>query len=310
MNTSSKSKKIIRYLCVVFLFVCYMLLANRIVYSFKSTEMDLHKIDSMDRYQTTAQGYCKIEQSEYKGGEMEKFRVYGWAYAEGNGKNLPTNGKTVDILLTNQKGKTYLANASVTIRPDIFYSETEIGHKPMTGNTGFEAVFSTLLLPNGTYDVQVFVSENEEVTALMETGVKIAKTNSDVHDRSLDWVEPVQNLQNSDQTIFALDHFVLNEQGNLLMKGWGIHSGITYGEVQMFLQITDSQNASVTYQLTPMERDDIQEAFGEQYLNSGFSQVVRLPENLNLGKVRIRFILKNDDVSYLSTQEITADLNS
>lgn len=308
MNMNSKMKSRLLYLGVTLLLICYLLIANQIVYLFRSTETDLHKVDGVEQFQTTALGYCKVEESEYKGGEMEDFRLYGWAYAEGNEKNLPINGKRVDILLQNLRGKVYQANAAVTIRPDIFYSETEIGHKPISGYTGFEAIFSTLLLPKGTYNVQIFVHENEEVSALLETGIELKKTWSGVFDQSSERIDSISDLRETDEITFALDQFALDENGKLLVRGWGILQDIVYGDVQMLLQIMDSNGVKATYQLTSIERADIQQAFGDQYLNSGFSQVVVLPDKFDLGEMRVRFILKNDGIAYLSAQEIKKDL--
>lgn len=274
----------------------------------KSTETDLHTIDDLDHFITTAQGYSKIETMKYLGGDMEDFRLYGWAYAEGNENNLPNHGKTVHVILHDQKGRTYQANASVTIRPDIFYSETDIGRKPISGNTGFEAVFSTLLLPNGAYDVYIYVQENEEVMAMLNTGLTIAKTHADIHDNSMVCIEPVKNTKDSDEIVFTLDNLHYNEDGTAFIKGWGIHQEIASDDAKMLLQITDHKNKTCMYQLKSVAREDIQSAFGEQYLNSGFAQNILLPDSFTPGEVIVRFIVKNNDAAYISSKELIMEL--
>ena len=182
MNSSSKFKlwKLLAYLGCIGILAVYCVFANDIVYAFKSEDTDLHSYEGLESCQTTTNGYAAVEVSDYYAGDMETLWLYGWAYAESNGNTLPVDGKETYILFKGDLGKVYRAKAVVSIRPDIYYAQSDLGRKPISGNVGYEARMSTLTLKNGTYDLYFYVYENEEMMSLISTDLAIIKTDTEV----------------------------------------------------------------------------------------------------------------------------------
>lgn len=301
MNMNFKiSKRNVIYIVFVLGFLVYLVFANDVAYFIASSSSDLAKGMSLESYETTVEGHCGVETSEYQGGMMEDFRIYGWAYGE---VDFDTSlSKKTSILLVDDNNKTFVAPAVVAIRPDIYTQEVAYHSVPSTA-VGFEAIFSTLLLPNGIYRLYLYVEETEELLSLIDTEVDYIKMGAEMHDHRMDSIQINQPIQEGEAK-FALDQ-VEYQDGYLLVKGWGFFIEPDEASADIYIAIKNGKDEERVYHLDKFNREDIAQAFGELYLNSGFRSFLYLPDSFNDDILSFKLMTNINNNFYRSSQSIT-----
>ena len=305
MNMNFKVKITKEKICYILFCICflvYLVLANNIVYLFLRDSSDLKIGLPLEEYPTTATGHYGIETSENQGGMTEDFRIYGWAYLEADTDT--SKSRNVTVILENEKGKTFCAPAVTSIRPDIYLQEIK-SYKVPSSSIGFEAIFSTLILPDDLYRLYLYVEETQDVCALIDTGTTYSKFESEMHDHDMDPVQIDQPMQ-VQEALFAIDQ-VEYEGEYLLVKGWGFFTNFDENEekLERYIAIRNGKNEERFYQLGEMERPDIAQAYGERYLNSGFRNFFYLPPDFDDEQLTISLITEKDGIFYRSNQSLT-----
>ena len=310
MSMSSKQKvSLAIYVLSMLLFALLLTFSNKIVYAAVKDGSDLTPVADMTSFPKTAKGFSRVEAMEYCGGRMDKFRVYGWAYAsdETRATDDEKNEKRVYVLLRGQNDKWYAAEGVAAIRPDIFYAHEYDRYFPRSSSVGFEALFSTLALPYGTFQIYTYAYEKEGVSALMDTGKRIEKSmTGGVEDISNQPVSLEKTPISGGKGRWELDQVEYEEDGQLLVKGWGVFTDLYYDEAAHFLRLTDANGASYVYRAGTIDRPDIEKAYrNNQFLQSGFRQQILLPNGFDDSKVSMEYSLRSNGIYYRSTEPKT-----
>lgn len=163
------SKKIL-YCCGLLIFVVYLLLANDIILLFDQDDK-VKQIPFSD-LQSNTEAYVSLDSCENMGGLLEKVYFQGWAFCETAYDNA--NKKISIVLKRADSSNCYVVETQPQLRPDV-YGVYRDSKEIWNGMTGVECQFSTVKMKTGTYNLYIYVWENEHSYGLYDTQIQYRK---------------------------------------------------------------------------------------------------------------------------------------
>lgn len=152
------------------LFLIYLISANSIVLSFFKDER-LYSTDFTE-ISSNSEVYFNVDSLEELGGLLERYYAQGWAYCETEADN--TN-KTISIILKDiSSNMCYRIDSVAGERADV-YGVFKNEKKIYNQMNGLECQFSSINIKSGTYELYLYVKENDVNYGLANTGFRYKK---------------------------------------------------------------------------------------------------------------------------------------
>lgn len=176
--------------------------------------------------------------------------------------DLPNESRTVDLLFFSEKevwsvpatSEQYRLISQTDDRLDnfnLFMERFREYNFPVTARYGFAADFSTLGMPNGTYELGFRVVENDEDKGFSRTGLFFQKKNRNFYlipspDIVIEEFSP--DKASSDGVSGQIEHVQLLGNGSCLIEGWISVDGYAEDEGRVIIEITDSRGYRALFQ--------------------------------------------------------------
>lgn len=240
-----KKGKIMKYILFMLLSLLIFINMNRIVYFFFDESVKIHKID-FDDYNVDNPAYAYLREFEYYKDEFrEILYCAGWAFAE---TTEPNDNKSIYLIFKGER------NAYMTNKCVISYSslQDEVqGWKNIYGsNHNFTIEVSTLLLPADTYEIYIYVEENEKAKGIVNVGQGFKKNGVKLYSYRLgeivDSIDPEQINNVFDDG--WLDG-VLNENECIVVAGWEVIKNKNSENSKYYLVFIGNNHENVTLQI-------------------------------------------------------------
>lgn len=162
------SKKV--YIIAMTLFLVYLISANSIILSFFKDER-LQKVN-FSEIQGNSEVYYSMDSLEELGGLLERFYAQGWAYCE---TEVDNTNKTISIILKDiSSDLCYRIDSVAGERADV-YGVFRDEKKIYNQMNGLECQFSSINIKSGTYELYLYVKENDVNYGLANTGFRYIK---------------------------------------------------------------------------------------------------------------------------------------
>jgi len=296
VNTSFNNKKII-WIFAFMVLSFWLINANSIVASlFVAEGNQIHKV-KLEDYETKSPVYINVTGESSQGDLFDIFSITGGAFCETDQSN---SQRSIVGILKSDKG-VYAAQGVSAIRPDIYYmfSDTkQIGN----GEVGFQLGFSTINIPNGVYQLYIYVHENDEAYGLANSGYKYIKDNHGFRPYDYGASVDLEKITTEEERIpFRFDELFIQDDGTLHVKGWQYLNDIDCADTNIYLKITSPLNKIEYFELKKFLRIDIFNIFGDKYLLSGLSADVDF-EFFETGIYTMHIIVENNSNYYISTE--------
>lgn len=286
-----------KYFWVILVLFVWLIFANQIIVNvFLASSYRVKKInfDEVARKDTV---YTIVSAETAIGDLFDKFSIKGGAFCAVEGEH---SNRKVELILKSSKNA-YQVEAVSEIRPDFYYTYSD--KIKMHSNVGFQAMFSTLNLPDGIYDLYVEVAENDEVYGVGATGFRYIKDNMGFRPYEYGEVKKVSEAQKSDDIVFRVDSISFNN-GTLNFGGWQLLKSSESALNDIYIEISDLTGIVKTLEVKKRIRTDIAWAYNSNdYLISG---IYGEYHNINLddGEYLLKIIVKENDSGkyYLSDE--------
>ncbi|MCR5566939.1 MAG: hypothetical protein K6F61_08800 [Clostridiales bacterium] len=181
------------------------------------------------------------------------------------------------IALSDSKGRIYLCTTGDLFeRGDVYqYYADKIS---LSGYShGFSLTFSTIMLPDGKYNVGVYCYENPECfgvdfgreLVLVKNGKKV-EVGKITSGKAVVSESPVD-----DTAIYTIDNVKIKKDGSAEIKGWAYVPETDSQTQEKYVLLVYPDGMPALYETTPVFRDDVAKAFSNAlYIRSGFHAVI------------------------------------
>lgn len=287
-----RDKKI--YLSIIFVVLIWLVCANHIVANLFVDESNRLKKINLENVEKQDLVFAGITKGTDSGDIFDRYSMTGMAFCAMKPGTTNTNRK-INLILKSDK-VAYGIEAVSAPRTDL-YEEYYESIPLYNGSLGFSAVFSTINIPNGIYEVALQVVENEVNFGFSETGCQYIKDNQGFRPYKGE-VKLSSDTENVGEGCFWADSLTL-KKGVLDFSGW--QSMDESASQAVYLQITNEKGALMTFKLSRNIRADVADFLqNDAHLISGISGTY---ENVNLtdGEYEVRIIIQSQDQYYVSS---------
>jgi len=282
--------KLKAYAVFMLLFLLYLLFADRIILSkINNYTSSLYTID-FDEIKSNTDAYYSFEKLEILDGMFNQVYFVGWAYCE---TTMDNSNKKVYLVFKGD-GIDYISDYSLAInrRPDVQLAFPD--KKVFNARNHFTGEFSTIIMKNGSYDLYLYVEENEFNYGLVNTGKKFVKDYRGFRKYEPQIIENKPDIQICDSMKYSIDSNK-SEGEFLAISGWAFIEGKESKNQYIYLEIKDVDGNKFTMETNQYQRLDVGTYFADdRYNTSGFS--TNIPLNLISSDYTIRVIVENDGV--------------
>lgn len=169
---------------------------------------------------------------------------------------------------------------------------------------GFQSEFSTINLPEGVYELYIYVLENEETYGIVNTGKKYIKDQNGFHMYNKYGEEvnlPIDTFEIND-IVFRLDNFSINSNRQVCVNGWGFLNDITCSDTNVYMILNSPHRKNIIIELEKELRTDVSSVYGEQYSMCGFKGILNPDILLEDGVYLMSYIIEKDGRYYISSE--------
>ncbi len=263
-------KKLSIYLVCVMLFVVYIISVNVLIEA-HTTEIHFQK-DNLENYTSTTDVYYSIGSLDIIQFNGQSY-FDGWAFAS---NSHPNDDRNMKLILSSNEHTYSLQIDDMYARQDVVNEyKNEYFH---TSDVGFRAIFYTFFIPDGIYDLYMYVWENETNYGIVKTKQQFEKKGKDFFEIDATENTPITltELPPSDGVteLFSIDSILKNEN-TYNFYGWIANDNLDSSEQKITL-VAESGDGEITqFELNQMERTDVAEFFNtDKYLHSGYSATI------------------------------------
>lgn len=208
-------KKKLRWIILICILICVLLNLNRFVqYFFVDDENKIYKICFED-YASSKSAYALLNPFEYQSDSLlENVFCSGWAFVESDGEN---SQKSTQIILKGNKNS-YITASATQFPDDVHVTK---GWKKIPGECNdFRINFSTIMLPDDSYEIYIYVEENSNTRGLINTGQGFRKKGILLMPNTIG--EKVDNIPIEDiSESFSKESLSIEyEEGAVKLTGW------------------------------------------------------------------------------------------
>lgn len=170
----------IPYVIAMVALLIYLPSANHLVAHFTNTEV-LDKTDFL-QFQPTADGYAYVEMLQAEGDLLEHYHMIGCGFGY---TTEPNENKQITVIFKSSKNNTcYVISEKEPVTRQAEYDYFITTDELASAALGYDVKFSVLTMPDGYYDLYIYVHENDSCSALIETGVQYQKRGGQLIDTS------------------------------------------------------------------------------------------------------------------------------
>lgn len=164
MNTNFRKKFLI--LCILgSLLIVWLCSANHVVTYFFIPIDNQAKKGDISQFPEKDEVVIAIKEETNLSDTWDSYRIAGGAFCETQEAH---QYRKIQLVLKSDR-TTYIIPATSSIRVDVFYEFEGIKKMP-DGSVGFESEFSTLNITAGTYELYIYVWENENAYGITNSG--------------------------------------------------------------------------------------------------------------------------------------------
>ncbi len=298
------SKKIL-FIIVAALLLLIIINLNYIILLFCDDSIKVSKTDFNNYALLKDRAYVYMNPFEYIEDNLtELVFCSGWSFVETSQDN---RDKKIQLILKGQEN-TFITRECDLLADDIHRRE---GWKTIPGtNNNFAIVFSTISLPADTYEIFVYVYENENAQGIASTGQSFKKEGVNLYEYPS--VEICENI-NLDEITNLIDYgWITVEPVNscVIVSGWCAIDSIKSEDTTYFLCFIGDNKNMVTIRQSNYCRADVADYLEDNiYMMSGFKGGLG-NESLPDEKGEVYVVIEYEGNYYLSspeTYDISAD---
>lgn len=259
-------KKIPRRIVVGIALLAIFFSLNKIVSVFMPDEYAVRKINFED-YSDLEHAYTFVNDLEISENDIwETIICSGWVFVESDDTDTEKDGY---LIFKGTKGS-YISeelNFSLSTVAATFQGKINIGN---TFNR-FETQFSTLQLPPDDYAVYVYLEENENDIAIVNSGKGFRKNGVQIEQYTpVDAAVVPAAAEIS--AIFTHGWWGgYPEETNLRIQGWQIQEGVKSQNVTYYIVFEGNNGKTAAFKMPHVNHTTLINDYGLEYLNSGFS---------------------------------------
>ncbi len=288
----SKNKLI--YIIFILLFIFILVFSNNFVIYFTGKkspkEIDINTLTFNSNVSLAVDFYNVYNNM------TEDVAINGWAFCETEDSN---ENKTISVLLRGDK-KTYSVKTDLISRN---LQDSFPDYKIYGTNHGYGTEFSTLILPNGIYEVLLYDYENESNSGIGRTGRKLIKNKDGIKEympQIRDDIDIELDLSNISSSIKNSVSILEFNEDEFLLRGWAFIENETCDLQNVFLGIQESGSDEIDfYDTVSFGRKDTADYFSNDlYYNCGFDTYVRKDKLVAGKKYNIYIIIEKQGNLY------------
>lgn len=279
------------YIIIWVLLIIYLRFSNQIISLGIPDEQLMKKVDIDEYTSTTIPIFYLEEPLEHIGGMYEYSYCAGWAFCETDFEN---SDKRISIVLKNVDNNLAFACEIIPyLRKDVYDTFKNI-RNIYNGMVAINYKYSTLNLPNGIYEMLIYVKENEYDYGITSTDYYYKKTSTNfvrVDKEGNELVlsengeilanEVVVSVENiSEQGKWNIDNITKAEE-SLTISGWASYSSETNNNQEIYIAVNYIDGSVKYYTTQSVSRSDVATYFNdESYMKCGFKTTIS-DENIN-----------------------------
>lgn len=300
-----KRGKVIRNILLILISFFIFFNLNKIVYFFLDDSVKLHKV-LFDDYNVEKPAYAYLNELEYHQDEFQEILCCtGWAFAE---TTEPNDNKSVYLIF---KGK---RNTYVSDKCALGFSSVQddtMGWKDTYGvNHNFAINISTLLLPVDTYEIYVYVEENENSKGIVNAGQSFKKDGVRLYTYSLgEIVNSIDPGQINNLFDYGWIDNLSNGNGCIEVTGWQAIENGNSENSKYYLVFIGNNTENVTIQIPSIIRVGVGSYLGSNNQNAcGFRGALD-KENLP-DETGVVYVIAENEGEFYRTEAYPYDINA
>lgn len=273
------------YVIMWFIMIIYLGISNHLACMAIPQEQVLRKVKINEYKSTTEPVICIDEILEYIGGTYEYVYCGGWAFCETDYSN---ENKTISVIFKRVESEVAYACVNIPqLRQDV-YDTFKNTKRIYNGNTSVTCKFSTINLPNGTYEMLIYVYENEFDYGIASTGQyykksanSFVKVNAAGEEIDVNYTDETLSSESfiSIENFFELGNWYIDEieltEDLLSIAGWASYSEETNDEQKIYIAVTYIDGSTKYYSTQSQSRRDVADYFeNNSYLYCGFASQI------------------------------------
>lgn len=276
------------YFLAMVIFGIYLFQATNIVLLFSDKVVPV-KVE-LDKLQVTENAMRAIDFTMAYNNLTQDFACNGWAFCDSN----KAGQKRIDLILRGEENS-YMIPTTLISRPIQEYFPS---YNIVSSNNGFGAVFSTLKLKNGIYEIMIYVYEADGYAGLARGGMKLVKDNQGIRTHVPGKVANKSKVGIVDDIVSSVAMDYDEKTQSTLFRGWIYQKDKPSQFQNVYLEFVDEGKNKITYETIAYARPDTAEYLqNEMYFYCGFEVIVP-KDDLSGGNWSFKPIIERDGKLY------------
>lgn len=288
------------YITIISIFIVYLVFANFFVLSIFSKNPRLTPVNQEDFLVTSHAHFFPDSISIQYHDVFDNFSISGFLFVE---SEFQSEFKSASIVLAGTNQWFYSPLSIIEARRNTNNLINVDGFRIGGYNNVIIGEFSSVQLPNDSYELLLHTYENETTAGFARTGVRFIKDRHGFRICRFRRVSNFDNVQNSDSILGNVDR--LKIYNNVLFaSGWFVEEGMNTLLQNIYIVLTNDNGYTITYKTRNRTRRDVVAFFDEpQYRYSGFDLQIPLAELYGWNKFNLSIIIENEN-QWLSYRDI------